>query len=62
VHSTGTRRGWSDGTCPVACQTGDLALIAAQGSALRDPGAGADLGDIPAQQEVAIPAGNLLDS
>jgi len=42
--------------------TNDPALIAVQGSALRDPQAWAGLGDIPAHEEVAVLPRSLLES
>jgi hypothetical protein len=62
MRITATHRRCSDGTCPAVHDTGDPALITAQGSALTGPEARADLGDIPAQEEVAVPARSLLES
>lgn len=62
MHITGTHRRCSDGTCPAVHDTDDPALIAVQGSALRDPEARADLGDIPAHEEVVVLPWSLLES
>jgi hypothetical protein len=62
MYITGTHRRCSDGTCPAVHDTDDPALIAAQGSALRDPEARADLGDIPAREEVVVLPWSLLES
>jgi len=42
--------------------TDDPALIAVQGSALRDPQAWAGLGDTPAHEEVVVLPWSLLES
>ncbi len=62
MHITGTHRRCSDGTCPAIHDTDDPALIAVQGSALRDCEARADLGDIPAYEEVVVLPRSLLES
>lgn len=62
MRITGTHRRCSDGTCPAVHDTDDPALIAVQGSALRDPEAWADLGDIPAGEVVVVLPRSLLDS
>jgi hypothetical protein len=51
-----------DGTCPAIWDTDDPALIAVQGSALVDPEARADLGEIPAHEQVVLLPRTLLDS
>jgi hypothetical protein len=62
MHITATHRRCSDGTCPAVHDTDDPALIAVRGSALTDPEAGADLGDIPAHEEVVVFPWSLLES
>lgn len=62
MRITGTHRRSSDGTCPAIHDTDDPALIAVQGSAPRDPHARADLGYIPAYEEVAVLPRSLLES
>lgn len=62
MHITATHRRCSDGTCPAVHDTDDPALIAVQGSALTDPEARADLGDIPAHEQVVVLPWSLLES
>jgi hypothetical protein len=62
MRITGTHRRCSDGTCPAIHDTDDPALVAVQGSALRDPQARADLGWIPACEEVVVLPRSLLES
>jgi len=62
MRITGTHRRCSDGTCPAVHDTGDPALIAVQGRTLGDPGARADLGDIPAGEQVIVLPWSLLES
>lgn len=62
MHITGTHRRCSDGACPAVHGTDDPALIAVQGSALRDPEARADLGDIPAHEGAVVLAWSLPES
>jgi hypothetical protein len=62
MHITGTHRRCSDGTCPAVHDIDDPALIAVRGSALRASEARADLGDIPAHEEVVVLAWSLLES
>lgn len=47
---------------PAIHDTDDPALVAVQGSAPRDPHARADLGYIPAYEEVAVLPRSLLES
>lgn len=62
MHIMGTHRTCSDGTCPAVHDAADPALIAVQGSALRDPWARAGPGDIPAREEAVARACSLLEN
>jgi hypothetical protein len=50
-----------DGTCPAIWDTDDPELIAVQGAALTDPDARADLGQIPAHEQVVLLPRALLE-
>jgi hypothetical protein len=52
----------NDGTCPAIWDTDDPALIGVQGSILTDPQARADLGPVPAHEQVVLLPRNLLES
>jgi hypothetical protein len=51
-----------DGTCPAIWDTDDPQLVAVQGAILTDPQARADLGEIPAHEQVVLLPRKILDS
>lgn len=51
-----------DGTCPAIWDTDDPQLVAVQGAILTDPQARADLGEIPAHEQVVLLPQKILDS
>ena len=51
-----------DGTCPAIWDTDDPQLVAVQGAILTDPQACADLGEIPAHEQVVLLPRKILDS
>jgi hypothetical protein len=51
-----------DGTCPAIWDTDDPQLVAVQGAILADPQARADLGEIPAHEQVVLLSRKILDS
>ena len=51
-----------DGTCPAIWDTDDPQLVAVQGAVLTDPQARADLGEIPAHEQVVLLPRKILDS
>ena len=50
-----------DGTCPAIWDTDDPQLVAVQGAILTDPQARADLGEIPAHEQVVLLPRKILD-
>ena len=46
--------GCDDGTCPAIWDTDDPQLVAVQGAILTDPEARADLGQVPAHEQVVL--------
>jgi hypothetical protein len=54
--------GCDDGTCPAIWDTDDPQFVAVQGATLTDPEARADLGQIPAHEQVVLFPRALLDS
>jgi hypothetical protein len=50
-----------DGTCPAIWDTDDPELVAVQGTALTDPEARGDLGQIPAHEQVVLLPRALLE-
>ncbi|MGH3180514.1 MAG: hypothetical protein ACRDOE_01180 [Streptosporangiaceae bacterium] len=53
--------GCDDGTCPAIWDTDDPELVAVQGSTLTDTEARADLGQIPAHEQVVVLPRSLLE-
>lgn len=51
-----------DGTCPAIWDTDEPQLVAVQGAILTDPQARADLGEIPAHEQVVLLPRKILDS
>ncbi len=50
-----------DGTCPAIWDTDDPQLVAVQGPILTDPQARADLGQVPAHEQVVLLPRAILD-
>lgn len=50
-----------DGTCPAIWDTDDPQFVAVQGATLTDPEARADLGQIPAHEQVVLLPRALLE-
>jgi hypothetical protein len=59
-----TRRsaGCDDGQCPAIWDTDDPQLVAVQGAILTDPEARADLGPVPAHEQVVLLPRDLVES
>ena len=51
-----------DATCPAIWDTDDPQLVAVQGPALTDPEARADLGQVPAHEQVVLLPRAILES
>ena len=51
-----------DGTCPAIWDTDDPRLVAVQGAILTDPEARADLGPVPAHEQVVLLPRHLFES
>jgi hypothetical protein len=52
----------SDGTCPAVYDTDDPAMVGVQGAILRDAQALADIGEIPAHENVVLLPRSLFES
>ena len=62
MHLTRKLSGCDDGTCPAIWDTDDPQLVAVQGAVLTDPQARADLGEIPAHEQVVLLPRKIFDS
>ena len=62
MHLTRKHGDCDDGTCPAIWDTDDPQLVAVQGAILTDPQARADLGEIPAHEQVVLLPRKILDS
>jgi hypothetical protein len=61
MHLTRRLSGCDDGTCPRIWDTDDPQLVAVQGTVLTDPQARADLGHVPAHEQVVLLPRAVLD-
>ena len=61
MHLTRKLSGCDDGTCPAIWDTDDPEFVAVQGTLLTDPQARADLGQIPAHEQVVLLPRVMLD-
>jgi len=61
MHLTRKHGDCDDGTCPAIWDTDDPQLVAVQGAILTDPQARADLGGIPAHEQVVLLPRKILD-
>jgi hypothetical protein len=61
MHLTRKLSGCDDGTCPAVWDTDDPELVAVQGTVLTDPQALADLGQVPAHEQVVLLPREILD-